>query len=208
MNVLVLLLLSYIYIYIYKHCRLLCWVCKKNGSFLSFHSSIFYSKIHKHPTFKTNRDEQGWAGQKFEAIIWSWKIRHYFFAFTFRCMNAQALSLPPSISCNKPFFIKGLLRRGSLKSEWKQTEGREGSSLSLCLLCGKNSQIFQTANRVPSNKLLGSYFFYIYEHVSIIVIIVYIPVWKTLPSFMLSLQKKKKKFFSLFSLLNFSFKNS
>ena len=74
-------------------------------------------------------------------------------------MNAQALSLPPSISCNKPFFIKGLLRRGSLKSKWKQTEGREGSSLSLCLLCGKNSQIFQTANRVPSNKLLDSYFF-------------------------------------------------
>ena len=27
-----------------QHCHLLCWVCKKNNSFLSFHSSIFHSK--------------------------------------------------------------------------------------------------------------------------------------------------------------------
>ena len=44
-----------------------------------------------------------------------------------------------------------------------------------------------------------------YENVNIfIAVIVYISVLKTLPSFMLSLQKKK--FFSLFSLVNFSFK--
>ena len=42
---------------------------KKNDSFLSFHSSIFHSKIHKHPAFKMNRDEQGGADQKFDAII-------------------------------------------------------------------------------------------------------------------------------------------
>ena len=35
--------------------------------FSLFHSSIFHSKIHKHPAFKMNRDEQGGAGQKFEA---------------------------------------------------------------------------------------------------------------------------------------------
>ena len=47
--------------------------------------------------------------------------------------------------------------------------------------------------------------FFIYEHVNIcIAVIVYISVLKTLPSFMLSLQKKE--LFSLFSLLSFSFK--
>ena len=58
----------YIYTYIYlckKHCHILHWVYKNNDSFLSFLSSIFHSKIHKHPTFKMNRDEQ--EGQKFEA---------------------------------------------------------------------------------------------------------------------------------------------
>ena len=47
--------------------------------------------------------------------------------------------------------------------------------------------------------------FFIYEDVNIcIAVIVYISVLKTLPSFMLSLQKKE--LFSLFSLLSFSFK--
>ena len=47
--------------------------------------------------------------------------------------------------------------------------------------------------------------FFIYEHVNIfIAVIVYISVLKTLPSFMLSLQKKS--LFSLFSLLNVLFK--
>ena len=32
---------------------------QKNNSFLSFHSSIFHSKLHKHPAFKMNRNEQG-----------------------------------------------------------------------------------------------------------------------------------------------------
>ena len=36
-------MLSYIYL-CKKHCHLLCWVYKKNNSFLSFHSSIFHSK--------------------------------------------------------------------------------------------------------------------------------------------------------------------
>ena len=31
---------------------------QKNNYFLSFHSSIFHSKNHKHPAFKMNRDEQ------------------------------------------------------------------------------------------------------------------------------------------------------
>ena len=135
------MLLSYIYL-CKKHCHLLYWVYKKNNSFLSFHSSIFHLKIHKHPAFKMNRDEQGGAGQKFEAIIWSQKICHYFFAFTFRYLNTLALSLTSSISSNELFLIKGLLWRGSLRSDWKQTGGEEGSSLSLCLLCEKNCQSF------------------------------------------------------------------
>ena len=114
----------YIYICVKKHCHLLCWVYKKNDSFLSFHSSIFHSKIHKHPAFKMNRDEQGGAGQKFEAITWSQKICHYFCAFTFRCMNALALSLIPSISLNEPFLIKCLLWRVVLKNRMKTNRGR------------------------------------------------------------------------------------
>ena len=39
----------------------------------------------------------------------------------------------------------------------KQGKGGEGLSLSLCSLCEKNCLIFQTANRVLSNKLLGSW---------------------------------------------------
>ena len=41
---------------------------QKNNFFLPFHSSIFHSKIHKHPACKMNRDEQGGAGQKFEVF--------------------------------------------------------------------------------------------------------------------------------------------
>ena len=49
-----------------------------------------------------------------------------------------------------------LSERWSLKSERKQT-GRGGwSSLSVCLLYEKNRLILQTANRVLSDKLLGS----------------------------------------------------
>ena len=36
--------------------------------FSLFHSSIFHSKIHKHPAFKMNRDEQGGAGWKLEVL--------------------------------------------------------------------------------------------------------------------------------------------
>ena len=41
---------------------------KKNHSFLSLHSSILHSKIHKHPACKINRDEQGRADLKFEVF--------------------------------------------------------------------------------------------------------------------------------------------
>ena len=41
---------------------------QKCSSFLSFHSSIFHSKIHKHPAFKMNREKQGGGGQKFEVL--------------------------------------------------------------------------------------------------------------------------------------------
>ena len=69
-HVIIIVIIVYIYIYTYiylckKHCHILHWVYKNNDSFLSFLSSIFHSKIHKHPTFKMNRDEQ--EGQKFEA---------------------------------------------------------------------------------------------------------------------------------------------
>ena len=65
---------------------------------------IYIIYIYKHPAFKTNRDEQVGADQKFEAIIWSQKICHYFFAFTGRCMNALALSLTPSNEVNNLKF--------------------------------------------------------------------------------------------------------
>ena len=41
---------------------------QKNNCFLPFHSSIFHSKVHKHPACKMNRDGQGGAGQKFEIL--------------------------------------------------------------------------------------------------------------------------------------------
>ena len=41
---------------------------QKNNSFLPFHSSIFHSKIHKHPACKMNRDEQLRSWSKLEAL--------------------------------------------------------------------------------------------------------------------------------------------
>ena len=35
---------------------------------LIFHSLTFHSKIHKYPTCKRNRDEQGVVGQKLEVL--------------------------------------------------------------------------------------------------------------------------------------------
>ena len=40
----------------------------KKNHFLSFHSSIFDLKIHKHPACKMNRHEQGGAGRKSEVL--------------------------------------------------------------------------------------------------------------------------------------------
>ena len=49
---------------------------QKNNSFLSFHSPIFHSKIHKYPACKMNKDEQQGgggggvgAGQKLEVLV-------------------------------------------------------------------------------------------------------------------------------------------
>ena len=50
---------------------------------------------------------------------------------------------------NKGFVVED--GEGLLKE--RMNRGR-GSSLSLCSLCEKNCLIFQTANRVPSNKCL------------------------------------------------------
>ena len=52
--------------------HLLCWVYKKNNSFLSFHSSIFHSKIHKHPACKMNRDEHGESRLKIRSFEWTY----------------------------------------------------------------------------------------------------------------------------------------
>ena len=56
---------------------------------------------------------------------------------------------------NKGFVVEG--EREVLKERMKTNRGKagEGLSLTLCSLCEKNCLIFQTANRVPSNKLLG-----------------------------------------------------
>ena len=54
---------------------------------------------------------------------------------------------------NKGFVVKGVGE--SLKSEWKQTGGGRSQAY-LYAHSVKNCLIFQTANRVPSNKLLGS----------------------------------------------------
>ena len=51
------------------------------------------------------------------------------FVFIFRCMNALALSLTPSISSNEHFLIKDLLWRpggGVLKERMKTNRGRGG----------------------------------------------------------------------------------
>ena len=41
---------------------------QKNDFFLLFYSSIFHSKIHKHPACKMNKDEQGGASRKLEVL--------------------------------------------------------------------------------------------------------------------------------------------
>ena len=73
-------------------------------------------------------------------------------------MNALALLLTPSISSNTPFLINGLLWRGEggpkRANENKQGEGRNQTYLYAHSV--KNCLIFQTANKVLSNKLLGS----------------------------------------------------
>ena len=76
--------------------------------------------------------------------------------FIFRCINAPALSLTPSISSNKPFLMKGLLWRGMgiLKERMKTNRGRGGVNLYAHSV--KNCLIFQTANIIPSYKLRSS----------------------------------------------------
>ena len=70
-------------------------------------------------------------------------------------MNVLALSLTPSISSNESFLIKGLLWSGKvIKMRMKTNRGRGG--VNLYAHCEKNCLIFETANRVLSNKLLGS----------------------------------------------------
>ena len=44
---------------------------QKNYSFLSFYSTFFDSKIHKHPACKMNRDEQGESRLKIRSFEWT-----------------------------------------------------------------------------------------------------------------------------------------
>ena len=60
-------MLSYVYLR-KQHCHLLCWVYKKNNSFLFSLLNFLFKIIPKHPTCKMNRDEQGGADQKFEVL--------------------------------------------------------------------------------------------------------------------------------------------
>ena len=74
-------------------------------------------------------------------------------------MNTITLSLTPFISSKNPF--KGFVverEKEVLKERMKtnREKGGERLSLSLCSLCEKDCLIFQTAKRVPSNKLHGS----------------------------------------------------
>ena len=41
---------------------------QKYNSFLSFYSLNFHSKIHQHPAFKMNRDEQGESRSKIRSF--------------------------------------------------------------------------------------------------------------------------------------------
>ena len=73
-------------------------------------------------------------------------------------MNALALLSTPSISSNKSFLIKGLLWRGE-GDPYRANENKQGEGKSQTYLYAhsvKNCLICQTANKVPSNKLLGS----------------------------------------------------
>ena len=128
---------------------------------------------------------------------------NYLIVFIFRCMNALALLLPPSISSIEPFLIKGLLCRGEgvLKEQMKINRGRGGvrpiSMLTLwkivwffkqqiefllisCLAVAKS---FKRRRHFHNFFYISTckYFYYCYHR--------YISVLKTLPYFMLSLQK-------------------
>ena len=125
-------------------------------------------------------------------------------------------------------MIVNIVATGSFKSTFV-VKGR-GSSVSL--LSEKYCLIFQTANKVLSDKLLSScsmfccfepspvyksgffikkayiYFFnltFFYELVNIYIVIVYIAVLKSLIFYA---QFTKNRLFSLFSLLDSSFENS
>ena len=72
------------------------------------------------------------------------------FAVIFRCVNALALSLTPSISSNERVSIKGLLWRGGGGFKEQMKMNLYAHSMK------KNCLIFQTTERVSSNKLVGS----------------------------------------------------
>ena len=121
----------------------------------------------------------------------------------------------------RTLFNKGVVverggRRGVLKERMKTNRGRGGVKLkgSLCSLCEKNCLIFQLANRVPCNKLLGSSWKFHKKGVDIFLIFFYI--WtckyfyccyrlyicvKNIAIFYVEFTKKI--IFSLFSLLIF-----
>ena len=81
----------------------------------------------------------------------------------------------------RTLFNKGVVverggRTGVLKERMKTNRGRGGVKLkgSLCSLCEKNCLIFQLANRVPCNKLLGSSWKFHKKGVDIFLIFFYI----------------------------------
>ena len=81
-------------------------------------------------------------------------------------MNALALSLTPSISSNKTFLIKGFIVKerkrgeggGGVAQRANKNEHAEerGHTYLYAHSVKKNCLIFQTTNRVPSNRLLVS----------------------------------------------------
>ena len=62
----------YIWTWKYFYCCYRIYICVKNIAifYVEFTKkwSIFHSKIHKHPAYRMNRDEQGGAGRKFKVL--------------------------------------------------------------------------------------------------------------------------------------------
>ena len=136
-------------------------------------------------------------------------------------MNALALSLSPSIFSKNPFLRKGLLwtREGILKERMKANKGREGvKPISMLTLWNIDWFFKQQIELLLINclavtksfiKKTYTFFktFFVSQHVNIFIVVI-MDIYLCKKHCRILCRVYKKKIFSPFSLLNFSFKNS